>query len=181
LGLATIVWSRAAGDLGILEGNPAGWLLGVIDADGLQAEFIDRFPAFDWANATESERLTRPANEGKPVSRHIAETQARAAALALLAHHRTHRNHFEWLLVVAADDENDVAYRATIEREPGGQPMIGPRDEWKWTRPAPFEERDVPEWLTPVRTSMLRVLREGLHDAALRRGRETRRQHRRNV
>jgi hypothetical protein len=107
-GLASIAWSRAIGDLEALEGDPAGWLLGVIDADGLQAEFTDRFPAFDRAGPSEAEWLTRAVNFGKPISRRIAERGSRVAALALLARFRSMRTRSEWLLVVAADAETDI-------------------------------------------------------------------------
>jgi hypothetical protein len=107
-GLAAVVWSRAAGDLGVLEGDPAGWILDVIDAQELRTEFIDRFPAFDRAGASESEWVTRAVNFGKPISRRIAETGSRVAALALLARFRSMRTRSEWLLVVAADAETDI-------------------------------------------------------------------------
>ena len=165
--LAAIVWDRATQDPVVLADQSHGWLLCAVNAEGhLTAD--SQSPGTGRSAGSDPKRRAPTPNFGKRVARRITELDASVAGVALCAGVESGWRRYEWLAVVAADDTSDVGVLAAIEREHGATAVVGPRSDWRWRRATPFES-DITQYMDPVRSAMLRALRQGLRGAATRR------------
>ena len=142
--LAAIVWDRATQDPVVLAEQSHGWLLCAVNAEG----HLDRLTSR--ARASGASTRSDP-NFGKRVARRITELDASVAGIALCAGVVSGWRRYEWLAVVAADDKSDVGLLAAIEREDGATAVVGPRNDWQWRRPAPFESDIKQTWTRTAR------------------------------
>jgi hypothetical protein len=167
--LAAIVWDRATQDPVVLAEQSHGWLLCAVDREGhLTAD--SQSPTTGRSMCSDPKRGAPTPNFGKRVARRITDLDASVAGVALCAGAKSGRRRYEWLAVVAADDKSDVGLLAAVEREHGPTAVVGPRSDWQWRRPTPFES-DITQYMDPVRAAMLRALRQGLRAATTRRRR----------